>query len=129
MNNPPGRASRPRPYSRRRTSGTSSPSGFLLCPVILVWSLSTEVAGLQAATDPDRAARLNADAERTAQSITSGSSKASTLASIAGALAATDPDRAERTAQSITVDYWKARALAGLAGALAATDPDRAERT
>ncbi len=30
--------------------GTSSPSGFLLCPVILVWSLSTEVAGLQTST-------------------------------------------------------------------------------
>ena len=51
--------------------------------------------------------------------------KASALASIAEALAATDPDRAERIAQSITDDSSKARALARIAGALAATDPDR----
>ena len=84
--------------------------------------------GALAATDPDRAARLIADAERAAQSITDETWKARALASIAGALAATDPDRAERVAQSITGDYSKASALASIAGALAATDPDRAER-
>lgn len=51
------------------------------------------IAGALAATDPDRAARLITDAERTAQSITSDSSKDSALADIAGALAETDPDR------------------------------------
>jgi hypothetical protein len=45
-----------------------------------------------AATDPDRAARLIADAERTAQSITDDSLKASALASIAEARAATGLD-------------------------------------
>ena len=63
-----------------------------------------------------------------AQSITDDSTRASALASIAGALAATDPDRAEPAAQSITDDYSKARALVSIAGALAATDPDRAAR-
>ncbi len=84
--------------------------------------------GALAATDPDRAARLIADAERATQSITDETLKAKALASIAGALSATDPDRAERVAQSITGDYSKARALVSIAGALAATDPDRAER-
>jgi hypothetical protein len=70
-------------------------------------------------------------AERVAQSITDDYRKASALADVAGALAATDPDRArliasaERVAQSITDDYRKASALAAIAGALAATDPDR----
>ena len=50
---------------------------------------------------------------------------ASALVAIAGAVAATDPDRAERIAQSITYDSWKASALAAIAGALAATDPGR----
>jgi hypothetical protein len=45
-----------------------------------------------AATDPDRA-RLIADAERAAQSITDDDAKASALAAIARALAATDPGR------------------------------------
>jgi hypothetical protein len=40
---------------------------------------------------PDRAARLIADAERIAQSIIDGYWKGSALASICGALAATDP--------------------------------------
>ena len=82
-----------------------------------------------------RAARLIADAERTAQSITDEYSKASALTSVARVLAAADPDRAarlvadaERTAQSITDEYSKALALTSVAKALAATDPDRAER-
>ena len=58
------------------------------------------------------------------------------LAGVAGALVATDPDRAtrlftdaERIAQSAIDDgYSKASALAAIAEALAATDPDRAER-
>ena len=83
--------------------------------------------------DPGRAARLLADAERAAKSITNEPSKAQALASIVAALAATDPDRAarlladaERVAQSITRRESKAWALASIAKALAATDPDRA---
>ena len=85
--------------------------------------------------EPVRAARLIADAERTARSITDEYSKASALTSIARVLAATDPDRAdrliadaERTAQSITDEHAKASALRHVAKALAAADPDRAER-
>ena len=115
------------------------------------------VAGAMAATDPDRAARLIADAERITQSITSkdfktpplvrsmplvGSiaerivlpisfsldHKAEALASVAEAVAATDPDRAERLAQPITHEGSMAWVLIRIAKAVAATDPDRAER-
>jgi hypothetical protein len=48
--------------------------------------------------DPGRATRVLSDAERIAQSITDEYEKAAVLASIAKALAATDPDRAERLA-------------------------------
>jgi len=93
----------------------------------------------EAPTDPhDVRADGNAlltDAERAAQSITDEGLKVSALAHIAGAPAATDPDRAarliadaERAAQSITDEGLKVMALASIAGALAATDPDRAER-
>jgi hypothetical protein len=64
-----------------------------------------------AATDPDRAARLIADAERVAQSITNELLKAIAFTYIAWALTAIDPDRAERTARSITENGWKVRAL------------------
>ena len=72
-------------------------------------------------------ARLIADAERAAQSITSDPRMAPALTMVARALAATDPDRAVRVAQSITNEPWRAMALANIVGALAATDPDRAE--
>ena len=82
-----------------------------------------------------RAARLIADAERTAQSITDKHRKVLALTSVAEALAGADPDRAarliadaERTAQSITDERAKASALRHVAKALAAADPDRAER-
>jgi hypothetical protein len=80
-----------------------------------------------AATDPDRAARLIADADHIARSITNEYWKAKALAEVATALAATDPDRAERIARSITNEYWKAKVLAEVATALAAAAPDRAE--
>ena len=80
-------------------------------------------------TGAQRAARLIRDAERIAESITNKYWKASALAEIAAALAATDPDRAEHIARSITSESSKATALAEVAKALAATDPDRAERT
>ena len=67
--------------------------------------------------DPGRAARLFADAERAAQSITDEYWKAGTLCD----LAATDPDRAarliadaERTARSFTDEDAKASALAAV---------------
>ena len=88
-----------------------------------------------ARSDLARAARLLADAERIANSITDEYSKASALSGVAKALAATDPDRAarlfadaERIANSITDESSKASALSGIAEALAATDPDRAAR-
>ena len=82
-----------------------------------------------------RATRILNDAARTAQFIANESERASTLADVARALAATDPDRAarllaeaERLAQPITDEHAKNIALADIAKALAATDPDRAER-
>jgi TIR domain len=92
-----------------------------------VWALAN-VAQALAGMNLYGAARLFADAEGIAQSITSEFSKAEALASIACALAATDPDRAERIAQSITNEFPKDIALVAIGHALAATDPDRAER-
>jgi hypothetical protein len=78
--------------------------------------------------DRARAARLIAEAKGMAQSTTSGSFRVRELATVAEALAATDPDRAERSAQSIPGKAPKASALTVVAGALAATDPDGAAR-
>jgi len=54
--------------------------------------------------------------------------KAWALADVAGAVAATDPDRAEQIAQSISDDCSKAWALADIAAALTATDANHAAR-
>jgi len=75
-----------------------------------------------ARTDSSRAARILKDAERTARTITYESGKAEALARIAGALAATDPDRAdpdraERIARTITNAHVKASALVNMAAA------------
>jgi len=80
------------------------------------WALLA-IAKTLGAADPGHAARLIADAERTAQSFTGEDAKTAALAAVAEALAATDPDRAERTAQSITDEYLKASALTNLARA------------
>jgi hypothetical protein len=71
-----------------------------------------------ARNDPTRTARLVADAERIANSITDEHWKASALSSVAEALAATDPDRAARLftdaariSNSITRKHWKASGL------------------
>ena len=56
-------------------------------------SALADIAGALAATDPDRAARLIADAERIAQSITDESERDIALATIVRILMATDPDR------------------------------------
>ena len=87
-------------------------------------------------TDVSGVARLLADAERIAESITyDQSDKAIALSSVAKAVAATDPDRAarivtdaERIANSIPYEFEKAIALISVAEAVAATDPDRAAR-
>ena len=88
-----------------------------------------------AGNDIARAARLLADAERIASSITDEFSKASALSGVAKVVAATDPGRAarlladaERIASSITVESWKVGALSDVAKVVAATDPGRAER-
>jgi hypothetical protein len=77
---------------------------------------------------PGQAARqqqaILADAVRVAQSISGESSKASTLASIAQLVAATDPGRAEDIARSITYDF-AAVTLVRTARAMAAADPAR----
>ncbi len=85
-------------------------------------------------SDRVRAARVLADAERVARSMTEEDLKPTALADVARALAATDPDRAARLnadaediAQSISDEAVKAVPLANLAMVLAATDPDRAE--
>jgi hypothetical protein len=89
----------------------------------------------RAAAAPGRIARLLADAEGIAQSITDGYPKTVALADVAGALVAIDPHRAdrliseaERAARSVHDKINKAEALGGIARALAVTDPDRAER-
>jgi TIR domain len=99
-----------------------------------------ELAASFAATDPDDAARLTADAQDIAEGFTDETQKAWTLADVAGVLAAADPERAarliadaEQIAQPITDEYSKgtpladiAKAMGDLARALAAADPDRA---
>jgi len=86
-------------------------------------------------SDRARAARVLADAERAAQSVTEEYLKPMALAEVAKALAAADPDHAARLnaeaediAQSISDEATKAMALANLAVPLAAIDPDRTER-
>jgi TIR domain len=87
-----------------------------------------------AATDPEDAARLTADAQDIAEGFTDETQKAWTLADVAGVLAAADPDRAgwliadaERIARSITDEGLRVRALADVARALIAADPERAD--
>jgi hypothetical protein len=91
-------------------------------------TLDPGVAFIPEATAPDQAARLLADAERIAQSITSESQKARALANVASAVEATDADRAgrlfadaERIAQSLTDGRSKVWALTDIATALVAT--------
>ena len=66
----------------------------------------TELAGLVAIGDPDRA-------EEIAAAIDSETLKAQVLVDIAGAVAVDDPDRAEQIAATIADPSYKVRALAG----------------
>jgi TIR domain len=99
-------------------------------------ALATAFPAKPARNNRDRAARLFADAERIARSVTSGMkgsvaehiAREQVLQGVAEALAASDPDRAERIARSMTLDTKKASALSGVAKALAASDPGRAAR-
>ena len=70
---------------------------------------------MRSASAKSRAARLLADAENIAQSISDESAKARALGDVAAAMAATDPDRAERIAQSITSPYMRTLALLKIA--------------
>ena len=92
-------------------------------------------AYLSARRIQDRAARLLADAERAAQSITYEGDKVRALCELAQALAATNPDHAarlladaERVAQSTTGGWGRVFALTPVAKAVAATNPERATR-
>ena len=78
-------------------------------------SAFAEIASAVAVSDPDRAARLFAEAEQIARFITNDSWKARALTDLARALATTNADRAEHIAQSITDKYWKVVALASIA--------------
>ena len=78
----------------------------------------------------DRAARLLADAERTAQSITDEGVKALAMSEIAQVLTATNPDHAarvladaERTAQPITGEGVKASVLSMVAQGIGSHRP------
>ena len=89
-----------------------------------------EVAAVAAeAGDPDRASRLNAEAEALARTITRPDQRARTLDEAEAAAEAGDPDRAETLARAITSPGQQARTLAELASTAAqAGDPDRASR-
>jgi hypothetical protein len=95
-------------------------------------SALVRVARVLAATDPDRAARLIADAERLALAIAPtvlpGFQLVDPLHDVPEVLAATDPDRAERLAQSVGNEAVRARVFVTVAAVVAATDPSRAER-
>jgi hypothetical protein len=68
-------------------------------------------------------------AERLARSITNKTFGPPALMSVAGTLAASDPDRAIRLVNHwIPYEPYKSMALSSVAGPLAASDPDRAER-
>jgi hypothetical protein len=98
-----------------------------------------KVAAIAGDDDPARAARLAADAERTAGMITVSDdhAQAVALAQVAEELAVTAPDAAERIARSITCEAFrgehlaqvaegKAVALARVAEGVATADPGRA---
>ena len=96
----------------------------------VAWRTSAlvEVAKVIAASDPKRAARLIADAEHAAQSITNTGARESALLEIAKVLATSDPGRAEQLVLSITDERWQASALLEIAKVLATSDPGRAEQ-
>jgi hypothetical protein len=89
----------------------------------------TELAGTAAAQLRVRVETVLRNAERAASAIPDGYSRVKALAWLAGAVAVSDPERAERITNTITDDYGlKAQALARLAQAVRAGDPERAER-
>ncbi len=83
-------------------------------------------AGLLASNDQGGARIQLEQARQVAESIEDPYAKASALAGVASALAATDAQQARQVAESIENPYAKARALAGVASALAATDAQQA---
>ena len=142
-----------RPPTRTARNASPSPS-----PTRPEGQALADIARALAATDPDRAARLIADAERIAQSITdkdwegqrarrhregTGGHRPGPRGTHRPVHHRRDPKAARsptsrghwrpptRTARNASpspspTKYWKASALADIARALAATDPDRA---
>ncbi|MGN2638289.1 hypothetical protein ACTD5D_19260 [Nocardia takedensis] len=93
----------------------------------------TAIAGVVAASDPERATRLTYEAEAIAYTITAPDRRTNTLTAIAGMVAISDPvnavrltDQAETLASTIPYPQ-QFDALAALARVVAATDPDRAQ--
>jgi hypothetical protein len=85
------------------------------------------VAKAVAVTDPARAARLVAEAERIARSVTMYPwGRTLALFDAAKAMAAIDPYKAEHIARSIDDEFVRAQAFAKVAKAMAVTDPGRA---
>jgi hypothetical protein len=84
------------------------------------------IAEAMAFVDPDRALDLLEQTGRTYDLRYLRHERAHALAAVAGALAATDPDRAERLAAAMTDPNGLARAWAGIAQALTASELDRA---
>jgi hypothetical protein len=78
------------------------------------------------ARDGMRTSQVSSD--RSMQAFNNMRARPATLARVAEALAATEPDHAERVAQAITEPDRQARTLARVAQVVAAADPDRGAR-
>ena len=120
----PGRAAQAFDQAERLAQSINSGTG----GVSVIIAVANEVTTF----DPDRAARLLADAAHRARS--SSGFKAERLALVAAALAAMDPpgssrlfDEAEHAARSAD-SRWRDGEIAGVVAAMAAIDADRAER-
>jgi hypothetical protein len=98
-------------------------AGRLVTAIERILAPAPDGAGVSNAPD-----RLLTEAEYIANATTDELSKASSLSSIAWAVAGTDPDRAEHIVYSITDEATRARALSRIAKVIADTDRDRATR-
>jgi hypothetical protein len=85
------------------------------------------VARVVAATEPERARQVAADAERTARA-SIRLVRDAVLAEVAEALAVSDPERAVRIAWALTQGATRAITLGHVAALVAAADPERARR-
>ena len=85
------------------------------------------VARVVAATEPERARQVAADAERTARA-SIRLVRDAVLAEVAEALAVSDPERAVRIAWALNLGATRAVTLGHVAALVAAADPERARR-